>query len=334
MSCTKCLLTADSSLEVLRFFWPGVKLKVAFSEGGLCTFCRDCEKYRNPQALDDEWEDFLGCAEGPIFVAYSGGKDSTATLYWAKQNITDRPIIAALYDNGFIPASVIRYAQEICRKLDVELLIDKPDDFSDSRLLRSFRRAQKGRFRGPRNDVCSFCSTAFNRRFDQLMQQRGANSRLTGNNFWTYSPHTALDHEREDGPDHMLAVSVYEADDGQELQDCNLPFSRQLTYAYGQRVLAEVGFHDTAIFEGYTTNCILSDFQEHIRQKHGFAQGAGREYLSIEISANYISKEDAQAILAVKKGAFNEQLMRMVQESMDEGLMWSDKPVDLADLLR
>lgn len=312
-TCPRCLLRSDSQLEVLRFFWPAREFELEVPPGRPCSFCADVERYLDRDALRAEREAFLADATGPLFLAYSGGKDSTAALYHLRREL-DVPVVAVLFDNGFIPAAVIDYARGVCAELGAELIVDAGDGGPRRRLRRGFARRLRVAFRGPHNDVCAICGKTFMRRFRQIMAARGADSIALGNNFWVHSPHTSPPGV---GPDRMTATHRATHPDGRTVRRIHLTFAASITHRRIQAILDEIGFHDAG-FTGYTTNCVLSDFQDHTRERDGQRTDWSREYLSLEVSAGYIEREDALALLD-RRPAWDEELMARVGAAVAEG---------------
>ena len=61
-----------------------------------------------------------------ILVAFSGGKDSTFSLYWAKTNFPDMRIVAVFADTGVELPGMVTHIVECCDFLGVEYQIVKP----------------------------------------------------------------------------------------------------------------------------------------------------------------------------------------------------------------
>lgn len=297
-------------MRILDFFWPDQPFKIAFPAGKPCSFCADSFRFRNQAYLDAERDQFFKAAQGPIFLAYSGGKDSSAALIYLVKILGVKPI-AVLYDNGFIPAGVKTFAHQLCSDLGVTFILTGPEDFAASRLRRSFFRAWQADFSGGKNDVCTLCSKAFSAAIYRIMESRGADSIILGNNFWTYSPHTNVP---EDLP-HMRATKTDKVS-GRPFHRLNLPFSVGFKYEVIQEMLQQVGFHSHR-FASYTTNCVLNDFQDYIRSQSGNQSDLGLEYLSLEISAQFLSKDQALDIAQKLGKNINQALMDKIANKLE-----------------
>ncbi len=63
-----------------------------------------------------------------ILVYFSGGRDSTFALLWAKTNFPDRRIIGVFSDTGVELPGMTVHVKKVCDHLGVDLKIVKPDD--------------------------------------------------------------------------------------------------------------------------------------------------------------------------------------------------------------
>jgi 3'-phosphoadenosine 5'-phosphosulfate sulfotransferase (PAPS reductase)/FAD synthetase len=63
----------------------------------------------------------------PIIINVSGGKDSSALLFWIKANYPTNPITAVYNDTGFEHLGILQYIQNITAQLEVPLVVlDSP----------------------------------------------------------------------------------------------------------------------------------------------------------------------------------------------------------------
>lgn len=119
--CTKCVLPET---------FPGIN----FDEHGVCNFCRD---FKGEQALEAEkkmyYEKFLalikevkGKSDYDCTLAYSGGKDSTYTLYLLKEVFKLRPLTIT-FDNGFISEQAFKNIRTVTENLGVDSIVYKAD---------------------------------------------------------------------------------------------------------------------------------------------------------------------------------------------------------------
>jgi len=119
--CTKCILPET---------FPGIH----FDEHGVCNFCRD---FKGEQALENEKKEYYGKfiklieevrgkSDYDCTLAYSGGKDSTYTLYLLKEVFKLRPLTIT-FDNGFISDQAFKNIRTVTENLGVDGVVFKAD---------------------------------------------------------------------------------------------------------------------------------------------------------------------------------------------------------------
>ena len=84
-----------------------------------------------------------------VVIAFSGGKDSQASLIWAVKKFGTKNIIAVFCDTGWEHPLTYQHIKEVCENLDVELLIlksKKYDGMVDLATKRKRFPASKSRF--------------------------------------------------------------------------------------------------------------------------------------------------------------------------------------------
>jgi tRNA(Ile)-lysidine synthase TilS/MesJ len=119
--CTNCLISEN---------FPGVTL----DSNNLCNFCNDTlniEKDKktintNHEQIQKVINERKGISNYDVLVAYSGGKDSTFTLYYLKE-VLKLKVLALLIDNDFIAVRAHENARIITSALKIDLLIFKPE---------------------------------------------------------------------------------------------------------------------------------------------------------------------------------------------------------------
>jgi len=149
------------------------------------------------------------------------------------------------------------------------------------------------------------------------MSKRGSERLVTGDAIWAASPHTSKNLDDT----YMRAVSKIQMEDGSIIRKMNFLFGARIKYQRVKEILQEIGFHSYE-FKGYTTNCVLSDFQDYVRFANGDATDYGREYLSLEVTAGYLSQSDAMSILGRKKLDNDHGLMSRIHDSLHLGTSW------------
>lgn len=118
--CKNCILPET---------FPGIK----FDEEGVCNFCQDFKGKRNLQEskekykrkFEDLLEEYRGTGLYDCLMAYSGGKDSTYTLFVLRKKYHLR-ILALTFDNGFIPPETFENIRNVAEKQGIDHLLFKP----------------------------------------------------------------------------------------------------------------------------------------------------------------------------------------------------------------
>ncbi len=119
-TCTKCVMTEK---------YPGIE----FDESGVCSICRKEKKdvkidWVSRKAELDKiiYQAKKSSSKYQVIVPFSGGKDSTYTLYIMKKTY-DLDVLAVNYDNGFKSELAHKNIENICSNLGVDLVIIKPN---------------------------------------------------------------------------------------------------------------------------------------------------------------------------------------------------------------
>ncbi len=118
--CTKCVLPET---------FPGIK----FDEEGICNFCLNFkghekiaeqkEKYKSK--FDLLFEQNRNRGDYDCLMCYSGGKDSSYTLYILKNEYNAR-ILALTIDNGFVSERAIQNIRNVVESLGIDHYLIKP----------------------------------------------------------------------------------------------------------------------------------------------------------------------------------------------------------------
>jgi len=118
--CRNCLLPEN---------FPGVK----FDENGICNHCLNFKGVENLDKKKQEYrkrfEDLVAEHKGKYsydaLMGYSGGKDSTYTLFLLKKEYGLNPL-AVTFDNGFLPPQTIQNIQTVTDELGIDHILFKP----------------------------------------------------------------------------------------------------------------------------------------------------------------------------------------------------------------
>jgi hypothetical protein len=135
--CRKCIVPDT---------FPGITF-----EDGVCSFCRLQEKSphinRNYRGEDMFLEKIHSKPAGKYdcLLPLSGGKDSSYTLYHLVKKLGLKPL-AAHFNSGFISELTSRNVENLCKSLDVDLVIGQATPFRRKMLRESFLAAQQGNY--------------------------------------------------------------------------------------------------------------------------------------------------------------------------------------------
>lgn len=119
--CTRCILPAT---------YPNID----FDENGECRVCREFDIMNAKidwKKREKKLERILNRYRGKgkkydVLVPYSGGKDSTYTLWMMKEKYNMR-CLAFNFDNGFLEPGALAFVKESAAKLGVDLITYSPD---------------------------------------------------------------------------------------------------------------------------------------------------------------------------------------------------------------
>jgi hypothetical protein len=118
--CTRCILPET---------FPGIR----FDEEGICQYCRRTPTLEQREAqrarLRAKFEKLAGDVRSQpgyhCLVAWSGGKDSTYTLWLLKEQY-DLRVLAFTFDNGFVSPQAFKNMRTVAENLNVDHAIVKP----------------------------------------------------------------------------------------------------------------------------------------------------------------------------------------------------------------
>ncbi len=119
--CSKCVL-------------PSTFPNITFDADGVCNFCRN---FKGETKLNEEKKEYLGKFKELIkqvkgksdydcTLSYSGGKDSTYTLYLLK-DVFKLKVLAFTFDNGFVSEQAFKNIRAVTDNLGIDGIIFKAD---------------------------------------------------------------------------------------------------------------------------------------------------------------------------------------------------------------
>jgi len=118
--CSRCLL-------------PETHETIEFDERGVCNICRNHEFKKEKIDWGQKKEDFLNILEEyrgkysyDCIVPYSGGKDSTYTLYKLVKEFKLKCLVVS-FDHGFYRQTLLENNKRVFKKLGVDSIVYKPN---------------------------------------------------------------------------------------------------------------------------------------------------------------------------------------------------------------
>ena len=130
----KSIITFDPRKICKKCILPESKPDIWLDENGICNICVEYEKTKNStEARKDLETDFVkilsqhkGKGEYDCLVMCSGGKDSTAALYYMKKRYKVK-CLAFMFDHGFETEDAIENVKNAVEILGVDFLFFKTD---------------------------------------------------------------------------------------------------------------------------------------------------------------------------------------------------------------
>ena len=147
----------DDMKRCVKCGLPETHETIAFDEAGICNICRQHEFKKesidwaaNKRALDQLIEEHRGKYDYDCLVPFSGGKDSTWTLYYLVKEYGIKPLVVR-FDHGFYRPNLEANVKRTMRNLGVDFLTFTPNwRVVQQLMLQSF--LEKG-------DFCWHCHT-------------------------------------------------------------------------------------------------------------------------------------------------------------------------------
>jgi len=120
--CAKCVL-------------PEVKPQITLDSSGICNICNEYQKVESvPRLLESDFikvlDKYRGKHKYDCLVMCSGGKDSTAALYFMKERYKLNPL-AFMFDHGFETKDAINNVKKAVDKLGVDFLFFKTNEMKN-----------------------------------------------------------------------------------------------------------------------------------------------------------------------------------------------------------
>lgn len=268
---------------------------------GLCNMCMTYKKNFKQEILNSELETFLntpreeGCDLDAV-VAFSGGKDSAAALYIAREKF-GLEVVAVLVQNGFIPGQVIENGRKLCDRLGVELVVLDIElaPFVKDMMDKNFKNGYP----------CYKCGEMFHKEIQDYCARNRINRVILGRNWWRWLE-----------PEVRSVRWVKDEASGLNMQFFSLPFALQLTEHSVLKMLADINWSPAKI-HGNSTNCLMPGLVEYqIYKRLGYHPELN--LLSREVIAGFLDKEEAKRQLSDIKDN-TATLHKLVNQKLEEG---------------
>ena len=244
---------------------------------GLCNMCMTYKRNFRPEILTRELETFINTPreEGASFdavIAFSGGKDSTVSLYLAHKKF-NLNVVAVLVNNGFIPEKVIKNSKNFCNKIGVELVV------LNINLAPYVKKMMDKDFKN--GYPCYTCTSLFHQEIQKYCVKNRINRVILGRNWWRWLE-----------PEVRSVRWIKDEDSDLNIQLLSLPFALQLTEDSVKSLLENIGWTPVKI-HGNSTNCLIPGLVEYTLYKR-LGYHPELNLLSREVIAGYLEKEKAK----------------------------------------
>lgn len=249
---------------------------VYINRDGLCNMCVEYLNNYNAEHLKRELDTVIDTSndkgEYHACVAFSGGRDSTAALYLAKEKYSLK-VCAVMVDNGFIPKEVVDDCYRITSSLSVPFYIIKYEGFKSTLKELYLSSFDKGY-------PCHVCSQEFKRLIFQFCMERNISKIILGKNFWGFiSPVVSSFKEWKDSETGFKANFI------------SFPFLLGIKEKDLSAILSNVNWRFKGIY-GNSTNCNIPGLVEKTACKRvGFHPET--ILLGGEVITGFISREHA-----------------------------------------
>ncbi len=142
--CTKCVMPET---------WESIN----FDEKGVCNICKNIKIKKELVDWDKKKQEFIelanehkGKGQYDCIIPFSGGKDSTFTLYTVVKEFGLKPLVIS-FDHGFYRPRILNNREKILKKLGVDFISFKPNwKVVKKTMLESLKR---------KGDFCWHCHT-------------------------------------------------------------------------------------------------------------------------------------------------------------------------------
>jgi N-acetyl sugar amidotransferase len=125
--------TINSLRKCIKCGLPETYETIEFDKQGVCNICKQQNFKKNKinwtsrkEMLDELIEEYRGKYEYDCIVPFSGGKDSTFTLYYLMKEYNIKPLVVQ-FDHGFMRPNLLENNERTFRKLGVDVISFRPN---------------------------------------------------------------------------------------------------------------------------------------------------------------------------------------------------------------
>lgn len=255
--------------------------RISIGSTGLCLYCQQYNQNYDPDFLQQELKAFVRSAKDKtVVLALSGGKDSLSALYLA--HLMGLNVRAFLYQNGFIPDSIVDFAQAICKNLNIPLEIythHLDQAFRDEYYFEKKEMIAKSGL-----DFCSLCAKHLNVVALKHLKKHNSQWILLGNKVYAQlSPR----------------VSAIKKHRKQKYSFCsiNFLFALRISQSQQDKILSSIAWRPPKL-KGYTSNCLIPGFVEQARRRR-LGSHSDQGYIEMELRSGAYTLEEAEQLLSV-----------------------------------
>jgi len=313
---------------------PETHETITFDSRGVCSVCQNAEFRDNKidwiekrRELDQIVSLHRGKHDYDCLVPFSGGKDSTFTLYYIVRELNLKPLVVS-FDHGFYRPNTLENRERVVEKLGVDLLTFKPNWKIVGRLMLQ-SLFEKG-------DFCWHCHTgifaypmwiALEKRVPLIFWGEPSSEYTS---YYSYEDTEEVDEDRfnqintlgitskdmfirlgEDFDERHLKPYTYPPRDKlRELGVTSLPLGGFIpwdTATQSETIMRELGWKGDLVEgvpEQYSyekIECYMQGVRDYIKfRKRGYSRPT--HLVSIDIRRNRISRSDAEELIADYEG--------------------------------
>lgn len=285
--CRQCLFYEGMRFWLHPHTIPKRALPLTMDDQGVCSVCRLYSLEYDAESQQTALLRIERARDAPVIALYSGGKDSTAMLAYAKR-VMKLDLKALLFDNGLIPPKVIERAGDVCQRLGVDLYIITREDLPSTEGIPDVH-SELDKVSSERLTPCVACAGHVMLAAAELSRRTNATWLLQGTNYFA-------GWEQKPGAVRFVTMAGY------TMRALHLPYALGWTASNVREQLAAVQF-ETLELQGVSSNCVVPGLVQ-ARVARSIGHVPELEDLSLEVLVGHLTREQAIDELARKAPAF------------------------------